>query len=71
MCRCIHVMGIQLHIICIRLHTSGAAPPATPTDMNKKQACAMLLHMLHVEGTYDPPDDNSVYWTPGDPLPVA
>ena len=39
--------------------------------MTKKAACAMLIHMLHVETTCHPPDEDSVYWTPGDPLPTA
>ena len=66
----------HLHTCAYVYHTFASlflGPPKPPTksDMTKKAACAMLIHMLHVETTYDPPDEDSVYWTPGDPLPTA
>jgi len=48
---------------------SGATEP-TPVPPTKKAACAMLIQMLVTEASFPDPDDDTVYWLPGLPLPT-
>jgi len=47
------------------------ATAKTPEPPTKKVACAMLVHMLSVELSFSDPDEDTVYWAAGTPLPTA
>ena len=51
--------------------STGGATAKTPEPPTKKVACAMLLHMLSVESGFTDPDEDTIYWAPGTPLPTA